>query len=155
MSSDELQSISHSILVSAPAEVLYDMLADVTRMGEWSKACTGATWDDGAGPAASRGMWFTGHNVMGGHAYDAHCEITEAERPASIAWMQGGTDNGIAEWRYGLTPVETGTEVRETWTLVRPFPLDRVTPEQIEFAVVAFDAGIRDTLSRLKAAAEG
>jgi uncharacterized membrane protein len=41
------EHISHSVVINAPAEMLYDMLADVTRMGEWSNACTGG--DDGAG----------------------------------------------------------------------------------------------------------
>ena len=55
MADNDEQPISHSVVIDAPAEMLYDMVGDVTRMGEWSSACTGATWDEGAGPAASGG----------------------------------------------------------------------------------------------------
>lgn len=154
MTPDLEQCISHSVVIDATSETLYDMLADVTRMGEWSTACTGATWDDGAGLVASEGAWFTGHNLVGDRAYDAHCEVVAAERPTTIAWMQGGRDDGVTEWRYRLTPVEGGTEVTESWTQLRPFPADRVDDEMVKAMRIAFDAGIRETLSRLKTSVE-
>jgi uncharacterized protein YndB with AHSA1/START domain len=155
MTNDGLQQVSQSIVINAPIETLYDMLADVTRMGEWSTACTGATWDDGAGPVARKGSWFTGHNVMGEHTYDAHCEVTAAERPTTLAWMQGGADNGIAEWRYGLAAADDGTVVTESWTLVRPFPPDRVDAARAAAMPAWFEAGITQTLAKLKADVEG
>jgi Polyketide cyclase / dehydrase and lipid transport len=54
----ERPSISRSVVVAAGPEQLYDMVADITRMGEWSPACTGGAWDEGAG--ARVGSWFTG-----------------------------------------------------------------------------------------------
>src|SRR5215203_6717520 len=121
---DEEVTISRAVVVGAPAETVYDMVADLPRMGEWSKACTGATWDEGAGP--TEGSWFTGHNVIKtdgeARAYDTRCEITAAERPKTIAWMQRGRDEGVTEWRYTFAPTDAGTEVTESWTLVRPFP---------------------------------
>ena len=146
--------ISHSLVINASAETLYDMVADVTRMGAWSRACTGATWDEGSGPEATENAWFTGHNLMGGRSYDTHCQITAAERPATIAWVQGGAQEGVAEWRYRFTPIDLGTEVTESWTLLRPFPADRVTDDQINTMHRAFDTGIRETLLRLKSEVE-
>jgi uncharacterized protein YndB with AHSA1/START domain len=154
MTDNDEQPISHSVVINAPAEMLYDMLADVTRMGEWSSACTGATWDEGGGPAAREGAWFTGHNLAGDHAYDARCEIVAAERPTTIAWMQGGRDDGVTEWRYRFTPVDGGTEVTESWTLIRPFPADRVDEAMFKGMRTAFDAGIQETLSKLKTSVE-
>jgi uncharacterized protein YndB with AHSA1/START domain len=148
------EHISHSVVIDAPAETLYDMLADVTRMGEWSSACTGATWDEGAGPAATEGAWFTGHNLMGDRAYDAHCEIVAAERPTSIAWMQGGRHAGVTEWRYRFTLVDGGTEVTESWTHIRPFSADRVDDDMAKAMRTAFDGGIQETLSKLKTSVE-
>ena len=153
MTNDE-QTIKHSVIVQATAEKLYDMLVDVTRMGEWSKTCTGATWDDGSGPTATEGAWFTGHNVVGGRTHDAHCQITAAERPTTIAWMQGGLAEGVTEWRYRFVPRDLGTEVTESWTLVRPFPRERVDDELAAAMRVAFDKGIRHTLARIKHDAE-
>jgi hypothetical protein len=47
--------------VEAPAEVVYEPVADVTRMGEWSPECVGAEWLDGnTGPTV--GARFGGHN---------------------------------------------------------------------------------------------
>ncbi len=146
--------ISHSIVVSASAEVLYDMVADITRMGEWSITCIGATWDKGAGPVPTEGAWFTGHNVVGELKHDARCEVVAAERPTTIAWMQGGRVEGFTEWRYRFVPVEGGTEVTESWTQVRPFPADRVDGEMVNRMRRGFDRGINVTLARLKGTAE-
>ena len=154
MTDNDEQPISHSVVIHAPAEMLYDMVGDVTRMGEWSSACTGATWDEGNGPAAREGAWFTGHNLAGDRAYDARCEIVAAERPTTIAWMQGGRDAGATEWRYRFTPVDGGTEVTESWTLIRPFPADRVDEAMLKSMRTAFDAGIQETLSKLKNSVE-
>ena len=75
MSPDDEQMISHSIVVNASADTLYDMVADIGRMGEWSNTCTGATWDEGSGPVPTEGAWFTGHNIVGDLEHDAHCEF--------------------------------------------------------------------------------
>jgi hypothetical protein len=53
-------SYSESIMVARSPEDLYDMVSDVTRMGEWSPVCTACWWDDGLGPQP--GAWFTGRN---------------------------------------------------------------------------------------------
>jgi uncharacterized protein YndB with AHSA1/START domain len=154
MSLDDARTISHSIVVRASAEALYDMVADINRMGEWSDTCTGATWDEGHGPIPSDGAWFTGHNVVGDRTHDAHCEFVAAERPTTIAWMQRGREEGFTVWRYRFTPVDGGTEVTESWTLLRPFPPDRVDEEMARQMRRSFDHGIQETLSKLKASAE-
>ncbi|MFI5047683.1 MAG: SRPBCC family protein, partial [Acidimicrobiia bacterium] len=131
----------------------YDLIADVTRMGEWSPACTGATWDEGAGPTV--GSWFTGHNVIeDDRTYDSRCEITDAERPSTIAWMQGGKDLGVTEWRYTFTPTDAGTEVTESWTVLRPFPPDRVDDDRARMLKVRFGEAMEETLAKFKASAE-
>lgn len=39
------------VIARSPAD-LYDMVSDVTRMGEWSPVCKACWWDDGPGPWA-------------------------------------------------------------------------------------------------------
>ena len=152
MDLDELHT-SRTVVIDAPADALYDMVADVTRMGEWSPACTGANWDDGAGPTT--GSWFTGHNILdGGELYDSRCEITDAERPSTIAWMQGGRERGVTEWRYTFTPTDIGTEVTESWTVLRQFPPDRVDDDRARMLKVVFGDAMDETLTKLKATAE-
>ena len=51
------------VIARSPAD-LYDMVSDVTRMGEWSPVCKACWWDDGPGPSA--GAWFTGRNELPG-----------------------------------------------------------------------------------------
>jgi uncharacterized protein YndB with AHSA1/START domain len=159
-SMSELPKIERSVVVAASPEELYDMVADLTRMGEWSPACTGVTWDDGAGPSV--GSWFTGHNKMGDRDYDTRCEITDAQRPTTIAWMQRGREEGFTEWRYAFLPVEGGTEVSETWTLIRDLPTQggaTTSPTEAEDRrkrmIELFSTGIEQTLAKLKSAAEG
>ena len=41
-----------SIDVAAPPELVYDLISDVTRMGEWSPECYRCEWLDGATAAA-------------------------------------------------------------------------------------------------------
>ena len=155
----ERPRIERSVIVSAPPEKLYDMVADLPRMGEWSPACTGAIWDEGAGPTV--GSWFTGHNTMGDRTYDTRCEITDAQRPTTIAWMQRGKDEGFTEWRYTFSPLDDATQVTETWTLVRDFPTQgdaAISPseaeERRERMLEVFSIGIDQTLAKLKSAAE-
>lgn len=47
-------------MIGASAQLLYDLFSDVTRMGEFSPACTSCWWDQGNGPTV--GAWFTGRN---------------------------------------------------------------------------------------------
>ena len=53
---------SESIVIARSLEVLYDMVSDVTRMGQWSPACRSCWWDEGALPEV--GAWFTGRNEL-------------------------------------------------------------------------------------------
>jgi Polyketide cyclase / dehydrase and lipid transport len=151
---DSIESIADSVIINASPSALYDMLADVTRMGEWSSACTGATWDDGAGPTARESTWFTGHNLDGDRAYDTHCQITAAERPLTVAWMANGRVDGYTEWRYRFEEVDSGTKVTESWTLIRPFPPERVDDELLKTIRTRFEATIQETLTRLQARVE-
>ena len=47
-----------SILVTVPAEDLYDLVSDITRTGEWSPVCASCWWDDE--PGRPGGAWFPG-----------------------------------------------------------------------------------------------
>jgi uncharacterized protein YndB with AHSA1/START domain len=37
-----------SVEIAAPPDAVYDLIADVTRMGEWSPECVRCRWLDGA-----------------------------------------------------------------------------------------------------------
>jgi hypothetical protein len=146
---------SASITIARSPEDLYDMVADVTRMGEWSPECKAGRWDDGAGPAV--GSWFTGTNVTPDREWEKRCQVTAADRGRDFAFVTEGTGT---RWRYTFEPVEGGTLVTETWE----FPAIAVESFQQRFGDMAAShiaarikvthEGIPATLAALKRVAE-
>ena len=67
-----------SIEIAASPETVYDLVSDVTRMGEWSPESTGAEWIDGG--AGNKGDWFEGHNKSGDNEWTRACQVAAAER---------------------------------------------------------------------------
>jgi uncharacterized protein YndB with AHSA1/START domain len=151
------EPISVSIDIDAPAERIYDLVADVTAMGQWSPECTGGKWL-GDATSARPGARFRGSNRNGLFFWTTVCTVTEAERGRAIAWETKAI--GVlpgALWRYELTPSGNGgTTVTESTEDRRGRLLRWTAPVTV---------GVRDraarnrqsmqtTLERLKAAAE-
>jgi hypothetical protein len=105
---------SDSIFISRSPEELYDMIADVTRMGEWSPICTACWWDDGDGPRV--GASFTGKNELPERTWETRSEVVAADRGREFAWVVAEPPTR-ARWGYSFVAVEGGTEVTETWEL--------------------------------------
>ena len=97
-------------MVSRSPEDLYDMIADITRMGAWSPVCKECWWDDGASPHV--GAWFTGRNELPDRTWETRSEVVVADRGREFAFVVGGS---WARWGYTLTPVEGGTRITESW----------------------------------------
>lgn len=103
-------SYSESIFVTRSPEVLYDMVSNVTRMGEWSPVCKSCWWDEGSGVQV--GSWFTGHNETAEQIWETRSVVVVAERPREFAFVVG---ESIVRWGYTFTPVDQGTEITESW----------------------------------------
>ena len=101
---------SESIHIRRAPEDVYDMVSDVTRMGEWSPICTGCWWDEGAGPTA--GAWFTGRNEIPGRTWDTRSVVLTADRGREFTFAVGGS---LVRWAYTLAPVDGGTQLTESW----------------------------------------
>lgn len=108
-----------STVIDAPAEQLYDMIADLSRMGEWSPECVAAEWTDGAtGPAT--GARFVGHNRTGPRGmikWSRRGTVLAADRGREFAFAteEGGVEG--TTWRYRLESVDGGTRVTESYTV--------------------------------------
>lgn len=76
---------SGSIFINRSPEEVYDMIADVTRMGEWSPMCTACWWDDGDGPRV--GAKFTGKNELAERTWETRSEVVGADRGLEFAWV--------------------------------------------------------------------
>ena len=148
-------SYSDSIVVARSPEDLYDMVSDVTRMGEWSPVCTACWWDDGLGPEP--GAWFTGHNELPERTWETRSQVVVADRGREFAFVVGGS---WVRWGFTFSPVDGGTQVTESWEFL-PDGVARFhnrfgndAPAQIADRTRAARHGIPVTLAALKKSAE-
>ena len=102
--------LSDSIVVAAPPEVVYDLVSDVTRTGEWSPQCRECWWLDGGTGAV--GDVFGGRQETPGRTWETRSTVEQADRPRSFAWS---VNDRKVFWRYDLEPVEGGTRLTESW----------------------------------------
>jgi hypothetical protein len=73
-------------VVAARPELVWDLVADITRVGGWSPECIRAAWLTEPGPPQP-GARFTGHNrFLNGLEYEVTCVVTEADRPCAFGW---------------------------------------------------------------------
>jgi Polyketide cyclase / dehydrase and lipid transport len=148
-------SYSESVVVACSPETLYDMVSDVSRMGEWSPVCTGGSWEDGDGPRA--GAWFTGRNEVPGRTWETRSQVVAADRGREFAFLVGGA---WVRWGYTFAPVPEGTELTESWEFL-PAGIARFherygddAEAQIANRIEAAHTGIPATLAAIKKAAE-
>ncbi len=145
-----------TVRIAAPPERIYAMVSDVTQMGRLSPECTGGHWLGGAtGPAV--GARFKGSNKRGLARWSTTNEVVAAEPGRAFAFetQQSGT-----RWSYRLEPDGDGTLVTEERAAFKARPLlarvfSRVALGGVDEHDDELRAGMRATLERLKAVAEG
>jgi len=146
---------SEELVMNATPEHIYDLVADLPRMGQWSPECQGVEWEVGAS-APVEGARFVGHNRGGPRKlmrWSRHGRVLVAARGRQFAFAteEGGRESTV--WRYRFEPVDGGTRVTESyevkklpaWARVLDVPTNRHR-ELLE--------GMRHTLDRLKIATE-
>jgi hypothetical protein len=149
------EPISDRVVVNAPPERLYAMVADITRMGEWSPVSTGGHWEDDTEHGA--GAWFVGTNATAERSWETRCLVEVAEPGVEFRFVVGGNRT---RWGYRFRAVDSGTEVTESWELLSDGVASFVerfgdhAEEEIAKRVETARAGIPETLAQLKAVAE-
>lgn len=106
-----------SVEVAAGPTTLYEMVSDVTRMGEWSPENVGCAWvGDAAGPAV--GARFKGRNQRGWRRWSTLNEVIEDDPGRAFAFRTSSFGLKVAQWRYGFDGDDaTGRcTVTESWT---------------------------------------
>ncbi|HYZ93746.1 MAG TPA: SRPBCC family protein [Actinomycetota bacterium] len=105
--------------IAAPAEVLYGLVSDITRTGEWSPENIGGRWLGGAtGPAVS--ARFRGSNRRGLRRWSTTCTVVAADPGRRFAFDVAFVGIPVARWTYEFVPDDGETVVTETWTDRRP-----------------------------------
>lgn len=112
---DEVRLVMH-----APPEKVYDVIADVTRMAELSPEVVECRWLDGAtGPEV--GARFAARNKFTrGPVIGNKPMITAVDPGRSISWSRTEPFGGTVEWTYQFLPHPDGTEVVESYRAVKP-----------------------------------
>jgi hypothetical protein len=147
-----------SVDVDAPADKLYELVSDVRRMGEWSPECRHCEWLDGAtGPA--EGARFKGTNRHGLARWSTKPRVVAAKQGREFAFVIRHRGRDMTKWTYSFEPAAEGTTVTESFEMISDMPWYFRLSDRLLMGVqdrkADLEANMRNTLERLKAAAEG
>ena len=108
------------VTVDADLDAVWDVVRDVTRVGEWSHECVGVAWLDGA-TAATPGARFRGRNKQGIFRWGRVCEIVTRRRhtnwcgaPSPRRCTPTAPSGGSGSEQAG-----NRTEIEQSFTVVR------------------------------------
>lgn len=107
-----------TVHISAPPDRVWDLVSDVTRVGEFSPETFEAEWTDGAtGPAV--GARFRGHVKRNGRGpvYWTTCKVVTCDEPREFGFTVVAGNRDVNTWRYRLEPNGEGTDVTESFEL--------------------------------------
>jgi len=142
-----------TIQIQAPPEKVYDMITDVTRMGEWSPETVRAEWVGGAtGPAV--GARFKGHNKLGLARWSTTPTVKVADPGKEFTFETGKPGKEATRWTYRFMPKDGGTELTESFEALRYGAFMKLTAKP-EKRAAKLTGDIQQTLERIKRAAEG
>jgi hypothetical protein len=110
---------SVAVTVDADIDDVWDVVRDVTRVGEWSHECVGAEWL-GDSTSAVPGARFRGRNRAGAFRWGRVCEIVSAA-PYELTWRTVPTAlyPDSSEWRISLGKADAGTTISQSFHVVR------------------------------------
>ncbi len=115
-------------VTDATPEQVWAVVADVTRVGEWSHECSGAVWIDGAS-SAQPGARFAGTNRVGRVKWSRTNEIVSADAPREFVWRTVPTRlyPDSTEWRIRIEPEGATTRIVQTFEVLKLNPvMDRL-----------------------------
>lgn len=140
--------------IAASPEVVYEAIADVTRMGEWSPECYRCAWIEGS-THAEVGARFEGHNRTNGCEWTTISTVSAADPGERFAFNVSAFDFVFASWTFVIEPTADGCSVTEVWDDYRPDemvakPAKSGVTDRADFNRVSMET----TLERLAAAVE-
>lgn len=105
--------------VEASPQAVWEVVSDVTRVGEWSHECVGARWLGGATTAVA-GARFRGQNRNGIWRWGRLCEVLDVQ-PGELVWRTVPTRlyPDSSEWRIKLHDIDDGTRIEQTFRVLK------------------------------------
>jgi hypothetical protein len=154
----DLDHDSASIRIEAPADEVYELVADVTRTPEFSPEILSCRWLDGAqGPAV--GARFAAKNkVPNRPAWTNKPVVTVVEPGRRFAFARTEKFAGTVEWTYEFEPAGDATQVTESYRVTEPistigwFVIGTLFNRKNRRADI--QQGMQQTLERLRVVAE-
>ena len=147
---------SVTVSMAAPAEQIWELIADVRNTGKFSPETFEAEWLDGAtGPALD--ARFRGHvrrNEIG-PVYWTTCRVTACEPGREFGFEVLLGDRPVNNWHYRLTPTAAGTDVTESFRLNANPMMAVYTRLGGQLRRRRNLRDMRKTLERIKAVVEG
>ena len=110
---------SVTVHMAASADLIWDLVSDVTRVGEFSPETFEAEWLGGAS-SPEAGARFRGHVRRDGRGpvYWTVCTVAACDSGREFAFTVAGPGGKtVNTWRYQLQPAADGTDVTESFEL--------------------------------------
>ncbi|MBU3065395.1 SRPBCC family protein [Nocardia sp. NEAU-G5] len=101
-------------MMAADPETVYELIADVTRMGEWSPESAGGEWLTGEPGAV--GSTFRGDNRRPWIKWSTICTVTAADPGKRFAFAVHASGRPVSAWEFEITAQPGGCEVIERFT---------------------------------------
>lgn len=132
------------VVIEQPPEAVWAVVADVTRVGEWSGECRGCAWERGSSSPVA-GARFRGRNRRGGLRWTRLNEVVVADSPHELVWrtVPSGPYPDSVEWRLTLVAEGAATRVTESYRIVH-------IPRLMEWAISACFPPHRDRTGDLE-----
>lgn len=148
------------LYVSAPPEKVYELVSDITRMGEWSPETIRCRWLDGATEPAV-GARFKGTNRRGLMRWSTKPRVVSASPGREFAFVVNLLvfHRDTTKWRYRFEPnPDGGTDVTESFEMLADLPWYISFGERFVIGIkdrkTDLEENMRRTLERVKAVAE-
>jgi uncharacterized protein YndB with AHSA1/START domain len=145
-------TVQVEIDIDAAREIVWALVTDPARMGDFSPENLGGSWDEPfTGPEV--GASFTSQNRWGDMEWEMTTTVTQAEANRAFTFVTGDPNEPSATWRYQFHPRKGGgTRLVESMQFGTGFSgtTARIleVPEKEEFVIAARTLEHRDNMRR-------
>jgi hypothetical protein len=138
--------------IAASPQLVYEVVSDVTSIGDRSPECYGCEWLDDAS-VARVGARFKGYNRLGLLRWSTTSVVTVAEPGREFAFTVLSGDRDSTRWRYVIDGDGRTTMLTETYEFLWCPLVSRIAEAPIP-RDKQLRRGIAQTIERVKVAAE-